>query len=310
MTSKILKLVIVISGLFFIGNLIFSSILFHRSLNQLETKRFDKYRYLTNYYTEVINTALLGEEERLTKLSLQLSADYSDKEILQMFKESASQELPKMSLTVCFDKDGHYVTEIPDESDDKVDFRQRNWYKTAVAMPGVVYSDVYPAVDGDKYYVSLMKRIATNGIVQGAICGDLQLAGIFDLVQGMRIGKYGYAFIVSRDGFIITHPHLATGENLRTISDGLFVPLLQAGQKDSKVAYNFFYDNQKHVYGACSIGRSNWILVTYIDDMEMLVGVFWESLFFALGTFFLLGVMYLVCLVLVVKYYKSRIKKA
>ncbi len=69
---------------------------------------------------------------------------------------------------------------------------------------GVYLSDV-EMLDDRTPYMTLVTPIKKMGKAVGYLIGDVNLRGVWDVVDGIRLGKTGHALLVSRDGRLIAH---------------------------------------------------------------------------------------------------------
>lgn len=91
------------------------------------------------------------------------------------------------------------------------DPRIRPWYKGAVAIHGIHWTDVYLFASTQKPGITVSAPIhAENKFLRG-VCGiDIDLVAFSKFLQGIDIGDQGIAYIFeNRTGHIIAHPSLA-----------------------------------------------------------------------------------------------------
>ncbi len=87
------------------------------------------------------------------------------------------------------------------------DPRKRPWYKAAVAADKTLYSDPYLDLVTSKVVTSVAGPVkAADGSLKGVIAADVQLDRVTELINAAKVGKTGYAFIVSTSGVIVAHP--------------------------------------------------------------------------------------------------------
>ena len=85
------------------------------------------------------------------------------------------------------------------------DCTTRPWYTGAVANKGEVFwTDAY--IDGvsNEPVITVSKTIESNGQVMGVAGLDVSLAGLTSIIQQVKIGKTGEAFLVDSKGIILT----------------------------------------------------------------------------------------------------------
>ncbi len=67
--------------------------------------------------------------------------------------------------------------------------------------------------------------------VEGVLVGEIDLKNIWDLVDSIRVGKTGYAFLISSDGSVIAHPEKQKVINKESFADYFFYPELMRGHE-------------------------------------------------------------------------------
>ncbi len=87
------------------------------------------------------------------------------------------------------------------------DCRERPWYKAGVAAGKTLYGDPYLDMVTSKVVTSVAGPVKkADGSLKGVISADVQLDRVSELINTAKVGKTGYAFIVSTSGIIVAHP--------------------------------------------------------------------------------------------------------
>ncbi len=87
------------------------------------------------------------------------------------------------------------------------DPRARPWYKAAAASGKTLYSDPYLDLVTGKVVTSVASPVkAADGTLKGVIAADVQLDKVTELINTAKVGKTGYAFIISTSGVVVAHP--------------------------------------------------------------------------------------------------------
>ncbi|QZA78539.1 methyl-accepting chemotaxis protein [Deefgea tanakiae] len=109
------------------------------------------------------------------------------------------------------------------------DARKRPWYPLAVKSQSVALTEPYPdAVSGD-ILISAVAKISNQGQFLGAFGGDISLKTVSDAVNTLDFNKAGYAFLLSKNGSIISHPdQKMNGKSINELFDGQDVKLEKA----------------------------------------------------------------------------------
>lgn len=111
------------------------------------------------------------------------------------------------------------------------DFRTREWYTSAKADENVYVSEPYLDEQSGGYCITLSKQIVMNNQFVGVCAMDLYMDDVVSLMESSYIGKK-YAFLVSADGTILTHPseelmiHDDVSYTLETALNGKYKKLL------------------------------------------------------------------------------------
>ncbi|VXB88403.1 Chemotaxis protein [Pseudomonas sp. 8AS] len=86
------------------------------------------------------------------------------------------------------------------------DGRQRPWYATGKAASTALLTEPYVDSTSGEILISAVGQIRNGGQFLGAFGGDIRLKTIADAVNNLDFNGAGYAFLLSRNGNIISHP--------------------------------------------------------------------------------------------------------
>lgn len=153
------------------------------------------------------------------------------------------------------------------------DPRTRDWYKKAVDIPGVYYTDVY--IDGitKKPVLSLAQAIRSGNQVVGVIGIDLALQEIQDLTKTIKSGKTGEAFLLSREGGYVYHSSLKLEDNIFKIQNGAFAAPGKDFLSGKPTYQEFTFNNLRKIYFSNPVGNSGWSLVVGVPRSELFAAV-------------------------------------
>lgn len=134
-----------------------------------------------------------------------IDVEYSDERVQSLFL------VPKLSeefLMVFAGKasDGTWISNDKSWSSDK-DARQRPWYALAQSHSQTVLTDPYVDISTKEIIISAVTKLTDNGRSRGSFGGDLSLKVVSDAVNTLNFHGKGYAFLMSADGTIISHPN-------------------------------------------------------------------------------------------------------
>ncbi|QDP99498.1 methyl-accepting chemotaxis protein [Lysinibacillus fusiformis] len=151
------------------------------------------------YFGNSLTEATISQEERATILqSLQQYFDTS-KGLVSSFIGTGDGEMiqvPNLGLS------------------GKKDFdpRTRDWYKNAIEAQGeVVISDPHKSASSGDWVVTISKKIKN---ADGVFAVNLKMEELANLIGTIHIGNEGYAFLVSRNQAIISHPTIEVGTDI------------------------------------------------------------------------------------------------
>ncbi|MDI6782704.1 MAG: cache domain-containing protein [bacterium] len=95
------------------------------------------------------------------------------------------------------------------------------------AFAGNFYvSEVYISPTANMPFIQISAPIKQFGEITGVLVAEVNLRGIWDLVDSIKLGKTGKAYLTSAQGRLIAHPRkslVLTGRNMGTI------PIIQSG---------------------------------------------------------------------------------
>ncbi len=104
------------------------------------------------------------------------------------------------------DTDGARITNDPSWNPEGWDARKRPWYPYARNHKRAVLTDPYADAATKEILISAVANLYDKGSFKGAFGGDLSLKSVSDAVNTLNFHGTGYAFLVSADGNIISHP--------------------------------------------------------------------------------------------------------
>lgn len=176
------------------------------------------------YFGNSLTKTTISQEERATLLqSMQQYFDTS-KGLVSSFIGTGNGEMiqvPNLGLS------------------GKKDFdpRTRDWYKNAIEAQGeVVISDPHKSASTGDWVVTISKEIKN---ADGVFAVNLKMEELANLIGTIHIGNEGYAFLVSRNQAIISHP---TIEVCTDISDETWASAMLEG---TDKFINYRVDNEE-----------------------------------------------------------------
>lgn len=93
------------------------------------------------------------------------------------------------------------------------DPRNRPWYQEAIAQKGqTIITKPYVSASSGKVVVTIAKTLEDNS---GVVAMNLNLDNIAQVVQQVKIGQKGYAFILDQTGKYLVHPTIKSGTDFK-----------------------------------------------------------------------------------------------
>ncbi|WP_263143494.1 methyl-accepting chemotaxis protein [Pseudomonas sp. RIT-PI-AD] len=86
------------------------------------------------------------------------------------------------------------------------DGRVRPWYATGKNSSQAVLTEPYVDSTSGEILISAVAKLTNAGAFQGVFGGDIRLKSVADAVNTLDFNGAGYAFLLSRNGNIISHP--------------------------------------------------------------------------------------------------------
>lgn len=102
---------------------------------------------------------------------------------------------------------GRYVASDPSwDPGSSWDPRKRPWYTDAKQGGKLIVTAPYADAVSNEILVSIGTPVRQGGAFSGAIFFDVSLAGLADMINKVNLLNAGYAFMVTKDGTVISHP--------------------------------------------------------------------------------------------------------
>ncbi|RRV45485.1 methyl-accepting chemotaxis protein [Pseudomonas sp. p106] len=86
------------------------------------------------------------------------------------------------------------------------DGRTRPWYGVGKAANHAVFTEPYPDSTTGEILISAVSKVSDVGQTIGVFGGQIHLKAVADAINTLDFGGAGYAFLLSKDGNIISHP--------------------------------------------------------------------------------------------------------
>jgi methyl-accepting chemotaxis protein len=160
----------------------------------------------------LINNSIKPKENDIDYLSKKISSrsykGEASPELRKIFQQYVNLHPEVVSIFIGT-KNGLYVQVPKFKMPPGYDPRQRYWYKEAMSHKGqVIITDPEKTASTGETVVTICK---TTDDGSGVVSINLRLNKIKDLVNQVKIGKEGYAFLIDPNRKIISHPNMKSG---------------------------------------------------------------------------------------------------
>ena len=157
-------------------------------------------------------------------------------------------------------RDGKPLTNTPSwRPDASWDGRTRPWYAVAKGADKAVLTEPYIDSATGETLISAVTRLHDGATFAGVLGGDIRLKSVADAINTLDFNGAGHAFLLSRNGTIISHPDSQyNGKPYSSLFDGQHPALdsqlqtVRTGDHDSLVSFT---------------------PLTYLEGMDWLIGV-------------------------------------
>ncbi len=176
------------------------------SLDEMVSDSIDE---ISNGLSENIASIMQGKKIVGGYVMDLIEDDISNENIERVYTKPAVREAFILA-GVGFESDGSIVDNDPNWNPAPgYDSRTRPWYIEAKRANKIIYTAPYPDSVTKEIVVSMGIPMNKNGSFHGAMFLDVSLSGLGDILNKVAILKSGYAFLVSSDGQIISHPEVS-----------------------------------------------------------------------------------------------------
>ncbi|MFO6425251.1 methyl-accepting chemotaxis protein [Motilimonas sp. KMU-193] len=221
---------------------------------------------------------LNGKLELINLVAQFIDTDFSPQNIQEAF----DSPLLKDEFLLIFgglDTDGVAITNDPTWQPDNWDARKRPWYSVARAAKGAAITEPYADAVTKDILISVVAKLSDKGNFMGAFGGDLNLKTVSDALNTVNFNGSGYAFLLSSNGKIISHPNSdLNGQDYSQAFSGTKLPLessikeVDVGGKSLWVSFSPLKD----------LKGLDWYLAVVVDEdivMADAEAIAWKSLF-------------------------------
>lgn len=184
------------------------------------------------------------------------------------------------------------------------DYRTYDWYQIPKVLGQAVWSEPYYGKSGHAimttYSVPFYRHNKNRQQeFAGIVSVDLSLNWLRNVVSSLKIGKTGYAFLITRNGTFVTHPDfdLIMNETIFSIAEARNVPEIRAigrhmiaGEKGF-TAFNSLTNKHRYWMVYTPLPANGWSLGVLFPQNELMAGIHSLTkimLILGIGGFFLI----------------------
>ena len=257
--------------------------------NSLKSALFEKTTTSTQESSKAlalqVNNWLKNKMDLIEVISQTIDDDFSQETIQKAF------DLPiyKNEFILLFgglDTNGSRITNDPNWNPPGWDARKRPWYDMGKQHKQAALTEPYVSTEGD-ILISVIADISDHGQFKGSFGGDLSLKTVSEAVNSLNFNHTGYAFLLSKEGKIISHPNAdLNGKSVSNLLQG-GVPELSDNLVEKKLA------DGTNVYVSFSplpgLYGSDWYVGVVLDEDKLFASVrafgwvaFWGTIIAAL----------------------------
>lgn len=283
-------------------SLIFTTILgysYHRSKTILQRELENNARNLALASVNRVETVLSSVTRTTEGLARSLeNGSYNHRELLALLRSTVAHNREIYGSCAAFEPGAHAPASRPYapyfyrqgekfvyENEDSFRYLRQDWYQISRELGKTEWSEPYYGDNGSGVLMatcSVPIRETAGGAsrVKGVVVSDISLEWLTDLVASIRVLGSGYAFLLSRNGTIVTHPsrEMIMNETIFSLAEARNTPGLRVlGRRMVRggtdfIPYTDLYGRRSWLYYA-PIPSVGWTLAVVFPEAELLAQV-------------------------------------
>jgi len=287
-------------------------------VEKIEENAFNLARATANH----INTLLRVSEKIPSGLALTINELHPEKQELDRLLAGRLAKNPELfGIAVAFSpatdrpagalSSSYYIRKSGRivESPITYDYRSYDWYQIPKVLGRPVWSEPYYGESGHAimttYSVPFYRQENGGQVCAGMVSVDLSLDRLRKVVSSIKIGKTGYAFLITRNGTFVTHPDagLVMNETIFSIAEAKNDPRIReigrhmvAGETGF-TAFRSLTTGQQYWMVYTPLPANGWSLGVLFPQDELMAGIHSLTkimLMLGIGGFFLIMLVILV----------------
>ena len=166
-------------------------------------------------------------------------------------------------------EDGGYIQWPETKNAKNYDPRKRPWYQRAMSNKDqVIRTDPYVDSTNGSVIVSNARTFeGVGGKIHGVMAIDVSSDKLTDIMNGIKIGKTGYAMMLHKSGLILADPKNADN-NLKYVAD-INIENLGIALEESTASFNTAIGQQTYQVDSFKIPNTDWIIAVFMDKSEL-----------------------------------------
>lgn len=194
---------------------------------------------------------------------------YKDYDAAVAYLDDVTQKYEEISCTYLSDPSLPTVVIMNNgwKPDADFDVTQRSWYSDAIDNDDIAVSDPYLDEQTGNYCMTMSKRVVIDGKTIGVFGIDFYMDQLTAILSDSYNGR-NYAFLVSKDGLIVTHPseQLQLGDGVSVkVSDSVYAKC----KKDSSVKTIIDYQKKAKTVTAMTTEDGNFRVFMVKDWLQV-----------------------------------------
>lgn len=149
-----------------------------------------------------------------------------------------------MEVLIITDKTGRVIIDTQTKQPD-IDLSDRDYMKETLTTGNEAVSEVITSRFTQNPAIFISYPIKENGQIVGTMVGSIKFASIAQFVASVNIGEKGYAYMIDKDGLIVSHPDESKilNENLSETKDADLKKIVSKMKKGERGNGFYTYNN-------------------------------------------------------------------
>ncbi len=191
------------------------------------------------------------------------------------------------------EQNGNYTKqELAYISDFNPDNEYFTWYFDTESTGKGIWSDLYLDTYIDVMMISYTTPIYIGGTVVGVAGIDIAYDDIINIVNNMRVYDTGYAALIDKNGYFITHPFFGKNDNIKTIENGGLEYIVEEIKNNHSgiTAINSNNKNKIITYTTLSNGQTLLLTVPRLEIFKPMTNLKFSLIYVIMGSIVLVGI--------------------